>query len=85
MQETLQQLLARLRHELDRAEHGHVDRAALSKLAGEVERRLDPDQDDDDEGLGDELRDGVRRFEVSHPDLASVIGRAADALGGIGL
>jgi hypothetical protein len=48
-------------------------------------RRLDPDQDDDDEGLGDELRDGMRRFEVSHPDLASVIGRAADALGGIGL
>ena len=85
MQETLEQLLARLRHELDRAEHGQVDRAALSKLAGEVERRLDPDQDDDDDSLGDEMRDGVRRFEVSHPELARVIGRAADALGGIGL
>lgn len=84
MQETLEELLARLRVEIGRAEHGEGDRAALARLAGEVEQRLD-DAHEDDEGLVEDLRDGVRHFEASHPDLAQLIGRAADALGGIGL
>lgn len=85
MRETLEQLLARLRDEIDRAEHGEGDRETLARLVGEVEKRLDPDREDDDENLVGEMRESVRRFQVSHPELANVIGRAADAFGGIGL
>ncbi|MGE3620995.1 MAG: DUF4404 family protein [Acidimicrobiia bacterium] len=84
MRETVGELLARLKEEIDRAEHGEDNREVLAALAGQLERRLDPDEDDED-GLVDDLRDGVRRFEVTHPELADLIGRAADALSSIGL
>lgn len=82
MQEPLDQLLADLRRAIDADEGGEVDREELARLAGEVERRL---REDDDEGLVDELREEVTRFEVSHPTLANAIGRAADALSALGL
>src|SRR5262245_13807593 len=40
MQETLEQLLARLKAEIHDAEHGDVDRAELSRLAKAVEAKL---------------------------------------------
>jgi hypothetical protein len=82
MQEPLDQLLADLRRAIDADEGGEVDREELARLAGEVERRL---REDDDEGVVDELREEVTRFEVSHPTLANAIGRAADALSALGL
>ena len=82
MQEPLEQLLNDLREAIDECEAGAGDRHELARLAGEVERRL---SDDDDEGVVDDLRDEVTRFEVTHPDLAAAIGRAADALSAIGL
>jgi hypothetical protein len=82
MQEPLDQLLADLRRAIDAGEGGEVDREELARLAGEVERRL---REDDDEGVVDELREEVTRFEVSHPTLANAIGRAADALSALGL
>lgn len=85
MQETLEQLLARLKAEIEDAEHGDVDRAELARLAKAVEARLAADDEDDDEGLADDLRSGIVRWESSHPQLARVLQRAIDALGGIGL
>ena len=82
MQEPLDQLLADLRRAIDADDGGEVDREELARLAGEVERRL---REDDDEGVVDELREEVTRFEVSHPTLANAIGRAADALSALGL
>lgn len=82
MQEPLEQLLNDLRGAIDACEAGTGDREELARLAGEVERRL---SDDDPDGVVDELRDEVTRFEASHPDLAAAIGRAADALSAIGL
>lgn len=82
MQEPLQQLLTELKDAIEAAEDGSDNRAELARLAGEVERRL---SDEDDEGVVDELRDEVTRFEASHPALANAIGRAADALSAIGL
>ena len=82
MQEPLEQLLNDLREAIDECEAGTGDRDELARLAGEVERRL---SDDDPEGVVDDLRDEVTRFEVNHPDLAAAIGRAADALSAIGL
>ena len=82
MQEPLEQLLTHLRAAIDECEAGTGDREELARLAGEVERRL---SDDDQEGVVDELREEVTRFEASHPRLAAAIGRAADALSAIGL
>ncbi|MFZ6004103.1 MAG: DUF4404 family protein [Actinomycetota bacterium] len=82
MQEPLEQLLADLKDAIEACEDGSDNRAELARLAGEVERRL---TEKDDEGVVEELRDEVTRFEASHPGLANAIGRAADALSAIGL
>jgi len=82
MQEPLEGLLAHLKEAIEAAEDGTGDKAELARLAGELDRRLN---DTDDEGIVDDLRGEVQRFEASHPKLAAAIGRAADALSAIGL
>ncbi len=82
MQEPLEDLLADLRGAIDASEDGAHNKDDLARLAGEVERRL---RDEDPEGIVDELREEVSRFEASHPTLAAAINRAADALSAIGL
>ena len=82
MQEPLEELLAHLRKAIDAAEDGADNKEELARLSREVERRL---SDDDDEGVVDDLREEVTKFEVSHPQLASVINRTADALSAMGL
>lgn len=82
MQEPLEQLLSDLKEAIAAAEEGSDNRAELARLAGEVERRLSRD---DTEGVVDDLRDEVTRFEATHPVLANAIGRAADALSALGL
>ena len=81
MHEPLSELLAELRSAIDEAEQtGDKDR--LAALVDELDRRLN---EDDDEGIVDDLRDEVSRFEAEHPRLAAAIGRAADALSALGL
>jgi hypothetical protein len=82
MQEPLDELLAELKAAIDEADAGGGDPAELRRLVAEVDRRLN---DDDEEGVVDDLRDEVTKFEVSHPRLAAAIGRAADALSALGL
>jgi hypothetical protein len=82
MQEPLEDLLAHLRAAIDAAEDGADNQAELARLAGRVERRL---RDEDPDGVVDDLRGEVSRFEASHPNLAAVINRTADALSAIGL
>jgi hypothetical protein len=82
MQEPLEKLLVDLKVAIEASEDGAENRHELARLVGEVERRL---HEEDDEGVVDDLRDEVTRFEVSHPHLASAIGRAADALSALGL
>jgi hypothetical protein len=82
MSEPLEALLADLKDAIEAAEDGADNEEELARLAGEVERRL---SEDDHDGVVDELRDEVTKFEASHPTLAAAIGRAADALSAIGL
>ena len=82
MQEPLEDLLAHLKDAIAASEAGADNHDDLARLAGEVERRL---SDEDREGVVEELRHEVTRFEASHPNLSAVIGRAADALSAIGL
>ena len=82
MQEPLEDLLAHLRRAIDAAEDGADNKEELARLSREVERRL---SDDDDEGVVDDLREEVTKFEVTHPKLATIINRTADALSAMGL
>ncbi len=82
MQEPLQELLADLKDAIEAAEEGTDNHREIARLVREVERRLG---DEDDDGVVDDLRNEVTRFEASHPALANAIGRAADALSAIGL
>jgi hypothetical protein len=82
MQEPLEDLLAHLRAAIDAAEDGADNNEELARLSREVERRL---SEEDADGVVDELREEVAKFEVSHPKLASIINRTADALSAIGL
>jgi len=82
MQETLEELLAELKDAIEASEDGVDNKDEIGRLAAEVERRLG---EDDSEGVVDDLREEVTRFEASHPNLAAAIGRAADALSAIGL
>ena len=81
MQETLEELIAQLREAIDEAEQTG-DREELARLVDELDRRLN---EEDDEGIVDDLRDEVTKFEANHPRLADAIGRAADALSALGL
>jgi hypothetical protein len=81
MHEPLDELLKELRAAIDEAEQTG-DRENLARLVDELDRRLN---EDDDEGIVDDLREEVTRFEAEHPRLAAVIGRAADALSALGL
>ncbi len=82
MQEPLEELLAHLRGAIDAAEEGADNKEELARLSREVERRL---SDEDPDGVVDDLRDEVTKFEVSHPNLSSLINRTADALSAMGL
>jgi hypothetical protein len=82
MQEPLEDLLAHLQEAIQASEEGADNQEELARLSAEVERRL---KDDDADGVVDDLRDEVGKFEVSHPKLADVINRTADALSAIGL
>jgi Flp pilus assembly secretin CpaC len=82
MQEPLEDLLAHLREAEQAAEEGADNKDELARLTAEVERRL---EEEDSDGVVDDLRDEVGKFEVSHPKLADVINRTADALSAIGL
>jgi hypothetical protein len=87
MPESHEELVARLKAEIEASGHGEADRATLDRLATEAERRMAGADaaDDDYEGLVEELRESVRRFEVSHPKLADAIGHVADALSSLGI
>ena len=66
MQEPLEELLAHLRDAIDAAEDGADNKEELARLSQEVERRL---SEEDSDGVVDDLREEVTRFEVSHPNL----------------
>ena len=82
MHEPLNELLTQLGAAIDEAEAGGGDPAELRRLVGQVDRRLN---EDDHDGIVDELQEEATRFEVSHPRLADALRRAVDALGALGL
>lgn len=77
MQSLLRQLAADIQSTLDQsaADEGNADSADSDTSAGENE----------DGSLIDQLTDVASRFEETHPQLATAIGRVADALSQLGI
>lgn len=87
MDETTAGLLEELKQAIADLEQGSGDQALVADLAGRIERRLHAEAElhDDDDSLGDDVREGAVRFEADHPKLAGALRRIADALGGLGI
>ena len=87
MDERTAELLAELKAAIADLEEGHGDRDHVADLAGRIERRLEAETEahDDDDTLGEDLREGAIKFESSHPRLADALRRVVDGLGGLGL
>jgi hypothetical protein len=81
-QDNLRDLLAQLRAEIDATEAGSGNREELARLADQLDHRLN---EEDHDGVVDELRDARTKFEVTHPRIAGAIGQVADALSALGL
>ena len=88
MDETTAALIADLKAAIAELEAGTEEAAdRVADLAGRIERRLDAEAElhDDDDTLGEEIREGAVRFEADHPKLADALRRIVDAIGGIGI
>ena len=87
MDERTAELLTELKGAIADLEEGHGDRDHVADLAGRVERRLEAESEvhDEDDTLGEDLREGAVKFEVDHPRLADALRRVVDGLGGLGL
>jgi hypothetical protein len=79
MAETVKELLERLEAAIA---DEHPDHEEIASLRAELDRRA---REDDHKGLAEDLRERVLKLEASHPQLAEIVGRTADALSAIGL
>ncbi len=87
--------LRRLLDELNRAitesqADGTIDddeRAQLRELVARADALLDPEDEDEDdhEGVREQLEEAAVRFEGRHPTMAAVIRSAVDTLTGYGM
>jgi hypothetical protein len=83
----LRQRLAELHTELERGpDIDDESRRLLEALTSDIRRVLDREERADDEApLTEQLTEGVRRFEESHPELAAALNRIANALSNLGI
>jgi hypothetical protein len=83
---TLRDILDELHEALESApEIGDEGRNALRQAAHDIRGALDEPNAERSESLGDQLNQALERFEESHPQLTSIVGRIADALSDIGI
>ncbi len=84
----LRESIEHLREELSGGEPlSGEDRSELENVLGEVSVILDLDPDDESSASppSSDLPNLVERFEATHPQLAVVLGRIADALSQLGI
>jgi Domain of unknown function (DUF4404) len=87
MDETTAALMSELKAAIADLEAGTGDPERVADLAGRVERRLEADAElhDDDDTVGEDIKEGAVKFEADHPKLADALRRIADGLGGLGI
>jgi hypothetical protein len=78
--------LEQLRQELSQAERVEPETLAeLEALTGEIRRALEGDESTEEVEPVSGLRDLLLKYEAEHPQVATAIGRVADALAAMGL
>jgi hypothetical protein len=87
MDETTASLLADLKQAIADLEQGTGDPELVADLAGRIERRMQAEAEltDDDDSIGEDLREGAVKFESEHPKLADALRRIVDGLSGLGI
>jgi hypothetical protein len=88
-QQQLHERLRQLHAELQQIDSvDDESRAMLQKLDGDIQALLNAKESERPhqyKGFGERLREGIERFEASHPDLALTMGQLADMLAKIGI
>jgi hypothetical protein len=88
-QQQLHERLKQLHTELQQIDSVDDDsRAMLQNIEDDIQTLLNAKESDrrrQYKGFGERLRDGIERFEASHPDLALTMGQLADMLAKIGI
>ncbi len=83
----LHETLEGLRAEIKKlGEDDEAIKGRMKQLVGELERKLDSEEEADDEPqLIESLRENVERFEVEHPRLTAVLNRIMVHLSNMGI
>ena len=88
-EQDLRKLLDELRGELEQVDElDESERNMLRALVTDIENRLDPsieDEEDETYPLVDGLQTAIERFEVSHPTLTKLLSDAVAALSNAGI
>ena len=84
MEQHLRHLLDELSAAIRRSKH-HEEREELTRLHGEIERRLEAAQEEERSGLVDALEKAEIRFESDHPTLAQSLRQAIQSLSSAGI
>lgn len=85
----LRDTLEKLHRELEQAENLDDDsRERLQHLEVHIQAVLDREESsstEEDDSLGDRLNDAIQEYEVTHPDLTTVLRHVMDILSGAGI
>ncbi|MCS3904239.1 hypothetical protein J2T55_002275 [Methylohalomonas lacus] len=85
-EDKLRQELERLKEEAAKLPSDDAaGRARLDEVIKRVESKLAEDQDDDDEGLFDQLQESVSHFEAEHPRATAILNDIMVTLSNMGI
>ncbi len=85
-EDKLRQELERLKEEAAKLpSDDDAGRARLDEVIRRVESKLAEDQDDDDEGLFDQLQESVSHFEAEHPRATAILNDIMVTLSNMGI
>jgi len=85
----LRDTLEKLHQELEQADDlDDESRQHLQHLMGDIRTALDregPSPAEHYQSLGEQLTEGIQRYEISHPSLTAAMKHALDILSGVGI
>ncbi len=85
-EEKLRQELERLKSEVNNLPGDDIaGREQLQQVINKLESRLAEDEENDDEGLFDQLQDSVSHFEAEHPRATAILNDIMVTLSNMGI
>lgn len=82
----LQDALDRLHEEIEKLDSvPHDDKQRLEALVTKIRNTADPDDAETGDGLQDNIREAVTKFETSYPHLTAVMNNIATTLSNMGI